>query len=243
MQTNSRIHRRYGWQPDLPDHRDLLYSTIKPKGVRLPSAVDLRAGCSPVEDQGELGSCTANATAACFQYDSILDGKDCGELSRLWIYYFERQLEHTLDQGDCGAMGHDAFTVAKRGIPDERKWPYDIAKFEAKPPDAEPRAYTLRKTVKSVPQTETAIKQVLSNRQTIAFGFTVYESFESPEVAKTGIVPMPTRGEKTLGGHEVLLVGYLKDSFGTFTAGNHYWITILPPAGSHRPRRSPAWSE
>jgi C1A family cysteine protease len=52
---------------------------------------------------------------------------------------------------------------------------------------------------------------VLSNKQTIALGFSVYESFESAEVAKTGIVPLPTRGEKVLGGHEVLLVGYLKD--------------------------------
>ena len=55
------------------------------------------------------------------------------------------------------------------------------------------------------------MKAVLSNRQTIAFGFTVYESFESQEVAQTGIVPMPTRDERTLGGHEVLLVGYLKN--------------------------------
>ena len=55
------------------------------------------------------------------------------------------------------------------------------------------------------------MRAVLSNNQTIAFGFTVYESFESQEVAKTGVVPLPSRGEKTLGGHEVLLVGYLKD--------------------------------
>ena len=55
------------------------------------------------------------------------------------------------------------------------------------------------------------MKAALSNRQTIAFGFTVYESFESPEVGKSGIVPLPNRNEKVLGGHEVLLVGYLKD--------------------------------
>ena len=54
------------------------------------------------------------------------------------------------------------------------------------------------------------MKAILSNRQTIAFGFTVYESFESSAVAKTGVVPMPSRREKQLGGHEVLLVGYLK---------------------------------
>ena len=62
-----------------------------------------------------------------------------------------------------------------------------------------------------MPRNLDSIKAVLSVRQTMAFGFTVYESFESAEVAKTGIVPMPARGERTLGGHEVLLVGYVKD--------------------------------
>ena len=62
-----------------------------------------------------------------------------------------------------------------------------------------------------MPRNLDSMKAVLSNRQTMAFGFSVYETFESPDVAKTGIVPLPTRGEKVLGGHEVLLVGYLKD--------------------------------
>jgi len=52
---------------------------------------------------------------------------------------------------------------------------------------------------------------VLSNKQTIAFGFSVYDAFEGDDVAKSGIVPLPSRGQKVKGGHEVLLVGYLKD--------------------------------
>jgi C1A family cysteine protease len=138
-----------------------------------------------------------------------MDGKDCGELSRLWIYYFERAIEHTLDQGDCGAEGHDAFTVAKHKIPNETLWPYDISKFEQKPPNVQPRAYKLTKPVHAVPQTEEAFKRVLSANQTIAYGFTVYRSFEE-QWATTGVMPEPNPSEEVLGGHENLLCGYLE---------------------------------
>jgi hypothetical protein len=154
-------------------------------------------------------NCTANATNRAFRYDTIMDGKDCGELSRLWTYYFERAIEHTLGQGDTGAEGHDAYTVAKHGIPAESLWPYDISKFEQKPPDVEPRAYMLTKAVHALLPGEDDFKRALSNGQTITYGFTVYRSFEEawPE---TGIMPMPAAGEEVLGGHENLICGYLK---------------------------------
>lgn len=164
----------------------------------------------PALNQLELGSCTANATARCFRYDTIMDGKDCGELSRLWIYYFERAIEHTLDQGDCGAEGHDAFTVARHAIPNESHYPYDISKFEQKPPNVQPRAYKLTKPVHAVPQTEEEFKRVLSNNQTIAYGFTVYRDFEEPW-GTPGVMPEPNPSEEVLGGHENLLVGYLEE--------------------------------
>ena len=201
----------YGWRRPLPGRGALeQLAHVDTTGVKILPEVDPRGKLPPVFNQGQLGSCTANATAACFQYDAIQDGKDCGELSRLWIYYFERALEHTLGQGDTGAQGHDAFTVAKHGIPDETLWPYDIGVFERKPPACEPRAYTLTKPVRAVPWNERQIKAVLSNGQTIAIGFTVYESFEDPAWAPTGLMPMPEPGEGVLGGHEVLVVGYLQ---------------------------------
>ena len=189
----------------------------------------------PVFDQGQIGSCTANATAACFQYDGIVAGKDPGKLSRRWIYHFEKQIEHTGGQGDTGAMGHDAFTVAEHGIPDESRWPYseDIDAVEAKPPNL-PRAYTLDKTrVRSVAQNETSMKQVLSNRQSIAFGFTVYESFEDESWWSSGLMPTPGPEEEVLGGHEILLCGYLakdpnhglcRNSWGTSFALEGYFL-------------------
>jgi len=52
---------KYGWIPDLPDKRDYLYKVIAPSVVPLPSSIDLRPKCGPVENQGELGACTAFA--------------------------------------------------------------------------------------------------------------------------------------------------------------------------------------
>jgi C1A family cysteine protease len=148
--------------------------------------------------------------------DAIKDGKDCGELSRLFTYYFERSIEHTLANGDCGAEGHDAFTVAKHGIPAETLWPYDISKFEQKPPacwiPGHPgkRNYTLTKPVHAVPQNIEQIKAVLSNNQTMPIGFTVYQSFEDEASWSKGRMPIPAPGESVLGGHEVLVAGWLK---------------------------------
>lgn len=207
------IHHWGGWRRT-PDH--LRPPMADHSGLTILPEVDPRDKLPPVFDQGQLGSCTANATAAAFQYDGILDGKDPGLLSRLWIYYQERGIEHELGQGDTGAIGSDAFKVASTiGCCAETDWPYDISTFEGPIPPAaikDEAHYRLTKPYHSVTPTEDAIKAVLSNGQTVAFGFTVYESFESEEVASTGVVPLPNvNEEQVLGGHEVLCVGYLKD--------------------------------
>jgi C1A family cysteine protease len=182
-------------------------------GLAFPVEVDPRKLLPPVLDQLQLGSCTSNATVTAFRWDSILDAADTGDLSRLWIYRGERIIEGTLAQGDVGAMGHDAYLVAQQGIPPETDWPYDIATFNQSPPPAATRDrghYVLRKPVKAVPRDVASIKAVLANRQLVTFGFTVYESFESQAIASSGVVPMPAHGEKVLGGHEIVAVGYLR---------------------------------
>jgi C1A family cysteine protease len=201
----------YGWKPSLPDLRDHIADAAE---LKILDEVDPRGELPDVFNQGQLGSCTANAVAAAVEYDAKLNGSDPGFLSRLWIYYYERKLEGApLDQ-DTGAQGRDGFKVCEKlGVPLEQDWPYDIAKFSQAPPESlEGEAHEHRiSNYRVVPRNLDSMKAVLSNRQTIAFGFTVYESFESPEVAKSGMVPLPNRGEKVMGGHEVLLVGYLKD--------------------------------
>ena len=176
--------------------------------------VDPRPEMPPIFDQGRLGSCTANAAAAAFEYDAMLDADFTGPLSRLWIYYNERKLEGVLGEGDTGARGSDAFKVASDvGIPAESYWPYDIRTFEGPPPKRAlevEHTYRLRKLYATPPLLKHSFKQIFSNRQTIAFGFVVFESFDSSDVAKSGIAPMPKEDEQIVGGHEVLAVGYLK---------------------------------
>lgn len=202
---------RYGWKPSLPDARDHIADASE---LAVLDEVDPRADLPDVFDQGQLGSCTANAVAAAVEYDAKLNEADPGFLSRLWIYYYERKLEGAPADQDTGANGRDGFKVCQKlGVPLEADWPYDISKFSDEPPanlDTEAGQHRIS-NYRAVPRNLDTMRAVLSNRQTIAFGFTVYESFESQQVAQTGIVPLPTRNEKQLGGHEVLLVGYLKD--------------------------------
>jgi len=208
--TPRKIHR-YGWKPSLPDARDHIADA---SALVVLDEVDPRADLPGVFDQGQLGSCTANAVAAAVEYDAKLNGADPGFLSRLWIYYYERKLEGAPADQDTGAYGRDGFKVCQKlGVPLEADWPYDITKFSDEPPaslDTEAGQHRIS-NYRVVPRNLDSMRAVLSNRQTIALGFSVYESFESQQVAQTGIVPLPSRNEKQLGGHEVLLVGYLKD--------------------------------
>src|SRR2546421_10670334 len=131
---------RYGWVPDLPDQRDHLYAAPPPVLSALPSSVDLRASCPPVYDQGQLGSCTGNAIGGVIEFDQIKEKlTDVFAPSRLFIYYNERAMEGTINS-DSGAQIRDGLkSWATQGACREEKWPYDIAKFAAKPPAA---AYT-----------------------------------------------------------------------------------------------------
>lgn len=202
-------HRHYGWLPDLPDHRDIFYGAAAPIRRTLPKSVDLRSICSPVEDQGHLGSCTANALAGALEALEIKDGLPPMDLSRLFVYYNERVLEGTV-VNDSGAMIRDGIkTLAKQGVCSEKKWPYNIDKFSTKPSagcykEATDHQITSYQRLETLAQ----MRSCLADGFPFVFGFTVYESFESETVAKAGKVNLPKPKERTLGGHAVLAVGY-----------------------------------
>jgi len=199
---------RYGWVPDTPDSRDYLYSAIRPK-LKLPASVDLRAECSVVEDQGKLGSCTANALAGNLEFlDKQADGAYVN-VSRLFIYYNERVLQGSPDY-DSGAMLRNGIkTLAKAGVCAEKSWPYKVEKFADKPP-ARCYAEGKKHCIVSYHRIKTLDEMTacLSEGFPFVFGFTVYESFQTPAVAKTGIAKMPKKNERVLGGHAVMAVGY-----------------------------------
>lgn len=200
------MKHRYDWKPDLPDQRDFML--VKAPRKRLAKSVDLRSRCTPIEDQGDLGSCTAHAITSALEFVDNLDGAYT-ERSRLMLYYLERALEGTISQ-DAGAQIRDGVKAcAKTGVCDEKLWPYAIAKFKAKPPVACYTDAAKRKITSYLRAADlTAMRASLSDGFPVTFGFSVYESFESDAVAATGKVPMPKKSERLLGGHAVLAVGY-----------------------------------
>jgi C1A family cysteine protease len=206
-----RSPKWYGWTPDLPDRRDLVYAAPLAQLGPLPARVDLRPGCPAVFDQGQLGSCTANAIAGALEFDQIKQKEKSPFVpARLFIYYNERVIEGTVRE-DSGAQLRDGIkSVAKQGAPHEKLWPYKIAKFSVKPSAAAfadaalHPAVLYQRVMRDAPQ----MQGCLAAGFPFVIGFTVYESFESAEVAKSGRVDMPGPKERVVGGHAVLIVGY-----------------------------------
>ena len=201
-------NRSYGWLPDIPDQRDYLYKAIQPV-IRLPRKIDLRGLCSEVERQGELGSCTAQALAGNIEFlDKISDFKYT-DVSRLFIYYNERALMHTIRYDSGSSLRVGIKTLKNSGVCEEELWPYQISKFTRKPPikcftDAKEHRITSYHRINSLNE----MLACLAEGYPFVFGFTVYESFESQEVLETGTVHMPKKKEKAIGGHAVMAVGY-----------------------------------
>ena len=227
---------RYGWKPDLPDHRDFNYAVPHAIAAALPANVDLRPGCPKVVyDQGQIGSCTANAIAGAIEFEQIKQKLPEFTPSRLFIYYNERVMEGTSPSVDSGAQIRDGIkSVATRGACKETTWPYsDVNKNPApcpacpyaKKPSAAAYSEAAKYKVKVYQRLnsgqQSSLKGCLASGYPFIFGFTVYESFESAQVAKTGTVPMPGPNEHVVGGHAVLAVGY-DDSTSRFIVRNSW---------------------
>ena len=225
MNRTPRVNAWYGWTPDRPDHRDKLYAAIAAPPPTLPPSVDLRAKCSPVENQGQLGSCTANALVGSLEFLEKKAGHAPPDLSRLFVYYNERAMEGTV-QEDAGAMIRDGVkSLVKQGVCPEAEWPYATARFKLKPPAACYRD-ALTHQVQSYHRIQTLaeMKSCLAEGFPFVFGFTVYEAFESAAMARTGRLDLPKPAEQCLGGHAVMAVGY-NDTTKRFTIRNSWGAT------------------
>lgn len=223
----------YGWKKDRPDHRDLHYHLIVPCAgdVPLPPSADLRPFMPPVYDQGNLGSCTGNGTGAALH--AVLLSKGIKDLTpaRLFLYYNARDLEGTPTE-DSGAQIRDVVKRAaalgfcpenQRGS--EASWPYDIARFAVKPPDAcyrDAKRYHIG-TYLSVAQSDYQLKNCLAiSCWPIICGFSVPDTFEGDAMAKTGRMPLSDwQSQNFVGGHCVLLVGY-DDTAGEYVFRNSW---------------------
>lgn len=214
-----------GWLPDYPDFRDYteehedVNKILTPTGVikaakSLPAAVDLRAWCSPIEDQGSLGSCTAHAGVGIVEYyEKKAFGKYI-DASRLFLYKVTRNLSHWT--GDTGAFLRTTMgALVLFGAPPEEYWQYKIADFDKEPTAfcyAFAQSYQAIKYYRHDPPGTAKdvllnrIKRYLAAGHPSMFGFTVYSSIG--QAGNTGKIPYPCKGEKIEGGHAIVAIGY-----------------------------------
>jgi C1A family cysteine protease len=209
--TTNNPEKVYGWIRDLPNATtNNFLMAANPTNVKKFPKTKLLTNLPAVYDQGSLGSCTANALAAAFSYEQRQKHLQDFMPSRLFIYYNERKIENNIPY-DTGASISDGIkTLSQDGVCPEDICPYDIAKFAVKPSKL---AYMMALShqvliSKRVPETVNGFKTMINMELPVVFGFTVYESFESEEVAKSGLMPLPKHTERMLGGHAVLCVGY-----------------------------------
>jgi len=232
--------RTLGWLPDYPDFRDLtvdhenvstkLQSLGQTDSVKamltkagahatgkkaLPKKVSLIQWFSPIEDQGQLGSCTANAGVGLVEYfERRAFGKHI-DASRLFLYKATRNLMH--EKGDTGAFLRSTMgALVLFGVPPEDYWPYVIANYDKEPSAfcyAFAQNYQPLSYYRLDPPGTTADQLLLRIKTNLAaglpsmFGFTVYSSISQAD-ADDGKIPYPSKGDKIEGGHAIVVAGY-----------------------------------
>ena len=207
----------FNWRRDKPDSRDHIWNL---QAVRIPTSIDLRGYATPVENQGQLGSCTGNAIAEAIELVDRKNNKNL-EISRLFIYYQERLLEGTINI-DNGAYIRDGIKACYTwGAPVESLWPYNINKFKTRP-SAQAYADAARRKVTGYKRCAdfTAVKNALASGFPVIVGFDVYNSFYN--IGSNGIMSYPNvNSEPYLGGHAVCIVGY-NDNYGGITGNGRF---------------------
>ena len=218
------VERKFGWVKSKPDNRDYPYAAIRSftNINQLPKKIDMRSHMTAVEDQGNIGSCVANALVGALEYLyvykvmgrrwSCWKKKDRPhDYSRLYVYYFARDYSGWADV-DSGSYIRNGIKAMKyEGVCQERYWPYKIDGWAKKPTDkVMMRAKNRRIKDYFRVNNFTEFLSALAEDRPVTFGMTLYESFY--KVNKTGLVPVPAKNERTIGGHAMLAVGYNMDS-------------------------------
>lgn len=211
------MHNTNGWLRDLPDPRD--WDALEavgrmanpPQANEEPTRFDGRKYCSPIENQGRLGSCTAQAVVSLAEYMERRKFKRHIDASRLFVYKMARQLDGF--KGDTGAYIRTAMKALRLfGAPPERYWPYNVDKFDE---DPTPFVFALGQSWQALnyfridtngrsrDDCVELMRRLISMWLPVVLGFRVY-SYGNAQ----GEFPMPKEGDRPRGGHAVAAVGY-----------------------------------
>jgi len=235
----------FGWLPDYPDSRDYTRETSEINSIlkigggdggseTLPPKIDLRPICSPIVNQGSIGSCTANAASGILEFFQKKAYGACSPVSRIFIYKATRNLMKM--KGDSGAYIRSTMgALALFGAPPEKYLTYEIERFDFEPPAfcysfaqnyKALKYFRLDEQGNSEKETLDSIKQTINQQIPAMFGFTVYSSINE---IKGGKIPFPERNDSVLGGHAVVAVGYddsmkISNSTGAFIIRNSWGV-------------------
>ncbi len=218
--------RYLGRRPDATDYRDHQFSVVHRAAAArlLPPSVDLRHLLPPCFDQGHAGTCGLNMGSAmlCFLYPSAEPA-----FSRLQMYYDVRQIEGT-GSDDAGVETRNVFkTLQRTGAAPENLWPYDLNRLAEEPTHA---VYAAAAKYKISSYSRLASMSdylhCLADGRPFGMGIQIYESFDDAETDRTGIMRTPGTDEACLGGHDVLVVGYVMN----FRSSDLFKSSGLDPA-------------
>jgi C1A family cysteine protease len=171
--------------------------------------VDLRPLCPPVDDQGDLATDSACALCSALEILEKKAAKPSIRLSRLFLYYNQRDIENTVESDNGASISSGLRALAKLGCCSEESWPYNSLNFATLPSDACYLEALLHRIASSEKlDSLDQMRSSLASGFPVVFSMTVYESFQSPQVEKTGIVEMPGPGEQYYGSTAMLAVGY-----------------------------------
>lgn len=221
--------RRYTWKRDRRDERDAAFAYAPASGLVIPASADLHWALPPEAapyDQKSLGSCTGNGNARVAAYAHWKATGQWLNLSRLMVYFLERTIEGTVSS-DAGAEIRDGVkALSKWGACVEPLWPYVISKFKLKPP-AKAYADAVARLIKSYHRVSGIdnIRSCIAEGFPVVFGFDCPNSFEGAATARTGIIAMPKKNEKSPGGHCMVFDAYDDTSADGMLSGPNSWGT------------------
>ena len=204
------MNRHFGTGRDRRSALDWKYSPPAHVARRIPERVDLRRHCPQVYDQLHLNSCSANALAAALRFDEIKERRRAPEPSRLFIYFNERVVSNCVSQDEPVSLRDGYRTIAKFGACSEEMWPYRVRRFRRRPTPACYRVATRHAAIEYY-RIERGISHLcacLASNYPFVFALAVHRSFLARHVKRTGVIPVPTRRDRFVGGHAVLCVGY-----------------------------------